>query len=206
MTLQASPGARSFCVRTPCLDWRSVPAAKAPNPYAAARATTRARATRSTATRRDVERRITRRREASRDAGDALQLLGKDMGRGGRDAYKELTRTARALHRDTQRTNRRMLKDFDKLRAAVTPSATARRSSTRHIAFRRHPHRGRVTPVDQRGELRPRGLDRECNHRLGGLATAALERQRDHTRALCANSKRWAGSLVIDQWRRWGCR
>ena len=96
----------------------------------AARSTKRASVSGSTATRREVERQIARVETLLDDVGDALQLLGKDMGRGGQDAYQELTRTVRALRRDAQRTNRRMLKDFDKLRAAVTPSGTARRSST----------------------------------------------------------------------------
>ena len=81
------------------------------------------------ATRRDVERQIARVEKALGDAGDALQLLAKDMGRGAEDAYKELVRTAKALRRDAQRTNKRMLKDFDKLRGALTPSGTPRRSS-----------------------------------------------------------------------------
>jgi len=80
------------------------------------------------AARRDIERRIARVEKLLEDAGEALQLLAKDLGRGGQDAYKELTRTVRALQRDAQRTNKRMLKDFDKLRVAVTPSDSTRRS------------------------------------------------------------------------------
>ena len=86
------------------------------------------------ATRRDVERQIARVERLLGDAGDALQLLGKDMGRGAGDAYKELVRTAKALRRDAQRTNKRMLKDFDKLRVALTPSGATRRSSRRTTA------------------------------------------------------------------------
>jgi hypothetical protein len=91
------PLCAKLCVGKSCLDWRSrarsqKPATRPP----AARAITRAPAARSTATRRDVERRITRVEKLLDDGGDALQLLGTDMGRGGRDAYKELTRTARA--------------------------------------------------------------------------------------------------------------
>jgi hypothetical protein len=106
------PAARKTTTRTP-----------------AARSTKSAPASRSAATRREVERRIARLDKLLDDAGEALHLLGKDMGRGGQDAYKELTRSAKALRRDAQRTNKRMLKDFDKLRAAVTPSRTPRRSS-----------------------------------------------------------------------------
>jgi len=73
-------------------------------------------------TRRDVERQIARVEKLLGDAGEALELLARDMGRGAEDAYKELVRTAKALRRDAQRTNKRMLKDFDKLRGALTPS------------------------------------------------------------------------------------
>jgi hypothetical protein len=60
--------------------------------------------------------------------------LGKDLGRGGQSAYKDLTQMLRALRRDAQRTNRNMLKDFDKLRSAVTPGAATRRSSAKTTA------------------------------------------------------------------------
>jgi hypothetical protein len=100
----------------------------------AARSTNGAPASRSAATRREVERRVARVEKLLEDAGEALQLLGKDLGRGAGDAYKELTRTARALRRDAQRTNQRMLKDFDKLRAAVTPSGTTGRQATRRAS------------------------------------------------------------------------
>jgi hypothetical protein len=81
-----------------------------------------------------VERQIARVERLLGDAGDALQLLGKDMGRGAGDAYKELVRTAKAQRRDAQRTNKRMLKGFDKLRVALTPSGATRRSSRRTTA------------------------------------------------------------------------
>ena len=100
----------------------------------AARSTTVAPAARSAATRRELERRVARVEKLLEDAGEALALLGKDLGRGAGDAYKELTRTARALRRDALRTNQRVLKDFDKLRAAVTPSATTRRPAKRRAS------------------------------------------------------------------------
>jgi len=108
------PAARKTTARTP-----------------AARSANGAPASRSAATRRELERRVARVEKLLEDVGEALQLLGKDMGRGAGDAYKELTRTARALRRDAQRTNKRMLKDFDKLRTAVTPSGTTKRQATR---------------------------------------------------------------------------
>jgi hypothetical protein len=97
------------------------------------------------ATRRDVERQIARVEKLLGDAGDALQLLGKDMGRGAEDAYKELVRTAKALRRDAQRTNKRMLKDFDKLRSALTPSGATRRSSRKTTATAATVVRGRAS-------------------------------------------------------------
>jgi len=107
-----------------------MPAAKKPTtPKSAARSRNGTPAASRAATRRDVERQVARVEKLLGDAGDALQLLAKDMGRGTEDAYKELVRTAKALRRDAQRTNQRMLKDFDKLRGALTPSGTTRRSS-----------------------------------------------------------------------------
>jgi hypothetical protein len=95
-----------------------------------ARSSTRSGQSRTTATRREVERRIARFEKHLDDASEALQLLGKDIGRGGQDAYKEVTKALQALRRDAQKTNRNLLKDFDKLRDAVTPSRSTRRSST----------------------------------------------------------------------------
>ena len=119
-----------LCPLTPSFE-RDMPAAKKPTtrtPPARSRngTPTASRA----ATRRDVERQVTRVEKLLGDAGDALQLLAKDMGRGAEDAYQELVRTAKALRRDAERTNKRMLKDFDKLRGALTPSGATRRSSS----------------------------------------------------------------------------
>ena len=133
-----------------------MPAAKKP-----ATATSSARSRNGTpaasrpTTRRDVERQIARVEKLLGDAGDALQLLGKDMGRGAGDAYKELVRTAKALRRDAQRTNKRMLKDFDKLRDALTPPV-------RRDARRAQPHplvvpEKRTHGVRRQPRLGPRG-------------------------------------------------
>jgi hypothetical protein len=108
-----------------------MPAAKKPTTRSAAgRSTSRSPASTATATRREVERQIARVEKLLDDAGDALQMLGKDVGRGSQAAYKELTKTMKALRRDAQKANRTLLKDLDALRAAVTPSGTPRRSST----------------------------------------------------------------------------
>jgi hypothetical protein len=100
----------------------------------AARARDGAAPSRSPATRRELQRRVVRVEKLLDDAGEALQLLSKDMGRGAGDAYKELTRSARALRRDAQRTNKRTLQDFDKLRAAVTRSGTTGGQATRRAS------------------------------------------------------------------------
>jgi hypothetical protein len=81
-----------------------------------------------------VERQIARFEKLLDDAADALQSLSKHMGRGAQDAYKQLTKTMKALRRDAAKTNRDLLKDFDTLRAADTRSGTAQRSSTRTTA------------------------------------------------------------------------
>jgi hypothetical protein len=70
------PAARKTTTRTP-----------------AARLTSGAATTRSAATRRELERRVARVEKLLEDAGEALHLLGKDLGRGAGDAYRELTRT-----------------------------------------------------------------------------------------------------------------
>jgi hypothetical protein len=91
------------------------PAARATNAVRARASTTKA------ATRREVEQSITRFEKRLDDANDALQALGNHLGRGAQSSYKEVTATLRALRRDAAKTNKQALKDFDKLRTAVTP-------------------------------------------------------------------------------------
>src|SRR6185437_5343584 len=80
----------------------------------------------SSATRREVEQSIARFEKRLDDANDALQTLGKHLGRGAQSSYKEVTTALRALRRDAAKTNKQALKDFDKLRQALTKaSATA---------------------------------------------------------------------------------
>jgi len=112
-----------------------MPAAKRAPAKASSRAGTRTPPVRSAATRREVERQIARFEKHLDDAGEALALLGKDMGRGAQDAYREMRRTLTALRRDARKTNRSVLKDFDKLRAAVAPPRGPGRPSTRGGAF-----------------------------------------------------------------------
>jgi hypothetical protein len=133
-----------------------MPAARKTTPRRpAARSTSGVPASRSATTRRELERRVARVEKLLEDVGEALQLLGRDRGRGAGDAYKELTRTARALRRDAQRTNQRMLKDFDKLRAAVTPSGTTKREATKR-APRSSATRTATGPTRSTRATRPR--------------------------------------------------
>jgi hypothetical protein len=91
----------------------------------------RARAASTTAaTRREVEQSIARFEKRLDDANDALQTLGKHLGRGAQGSYKEVTAALRSLRRDALKTNKQALKDFDKLRTALTQSnASSSRSS-----------------------------------------------------------------------------
>ena len=79
----------------------------------------------SAATRREVEQSIARFEKRLDDANDALKTLGSHLGSGARGSYKEVTTALTALRREAAKTNKQALKDFDKLRAAVTRKAPA---------------------------------------------------------------------------------
>jgi hypothetical protein len=74
----------------------------------------------SAATRREVEQSIARFEKRLDEANDALKTLGGHLGSGARGSYKEVTSALTALRRSATRTNKQALKDFDKLRAALT--------------------------------------------------------------------------------------
>jgi hypothetical protein len=77
-----------------------------------------------------VEQSITRFEKRLDDANDALSTLGKHLGRGATSSYKEVTAALRALRREAAKTNKQALKDFDKVRGAITKSnASSSRSS-----------------------------------------------------------------------------
>jgi hypothetical protein len=77
-----------------------------------------------------VEQSITRFEKRLEDANDALSTLGKHLGRGATSSYKEVTAALRALRREAAKTNKQALKDFDKVRGAITKSnASSSRSS-----------------------------------------------------------------------------
>jgi hypothetical protein len=94
-------------------------------------------AARSTATRREVEQSIARFEKRLDEANDALKTLGGHLGTGARGSYKEVSAALVALRRNASKTNKQALKDFDKLRSALTKanasagsSRTARASSS----------------------------------------------------------------------------
>jgi len=73
-----------------------------------------------------VEQSITRFEKRLEEANDALKTLGGHLGSGARGSYKEVTAALTALRRNAARTNKQALKDFDKLRAALThPGASS---------------------------------------------------------------------------------
>ena len=89
----------------------------------------------SAATRREVEQSIARFEKRLDDANDALKTLGGHLGGGAKGSYKEVTATLTALRREAAKTNKQALKDFDKLRTALTQKAsTASRTNSRSKA------------------------------------------------------------------------
>jgi hypothetical protein len=87
-------------------------------------------AARSSATRREVEQSIARFEKRLDEANDALKTLGGHLGSGARGSYKEVTAALAALRRNAAKTNKQALKDFDKLRSALT-GTSASAGSTR---------------------------------------------------------------------------
>ena len=82
------------------------------------------------ATRREVEQSIARFEKQLDGANDALKTLGTHLGRGAHSSYKEVTTALTALRREASKTNKQALKDFDKLRVAVTRKPAAAKAST----------------------------------------------------------------------------
>jgi hypothetical protein len=132
----SKPAART--ASKPAARTASKPAARsAAKPAARATRAVRARASAtSAATRREVEQSITRFEKRLDEANDALATLGKHLGRGAQSSYKEVTSTLRTLRRDAAKTNKQALKDFDKVRAALTPSKGSSSRSTRSSSAR----------------------------------------------------------------------
>jgi hypothetical protein len=89
----------------------------------------RAASTRA-ATRREVEQSIARFEKRLDESNDALKTLGTHLGRGAQGSYKEVTAALAALRREATKTNKQALKDFDKLRSAVTRKPAAAKSNS----------------------------------------------------------------------------
>lgn len=98
------------------------PAARASRATKAVRA--RASSTKQ-ATRREVEQSIARFEKRLDDASDALKTLGTHLGRGAQGSYKDMTSALASLRREATKTNKQALKDFDKVRAALTQKVPA---------------------------------------------------------------------------------
>jgi hypothetical protein len=86
-------------------------------------------AARSSATRREVEQSIARFEKRLDEANDALKQLGGHLGSGARGSYKDVTAALTALRRSAAKTNKAALKDFDKLRGALTKTSSSSGSS-----------------------------------------------------------------------------
>jgi predicted nucleic acid-binding Zn-ribbon protein len=105
---------------------------------AARRPTARIATPSSAATRRQVERATARFEKALEDAGVALSALGKDVEKGSQTAYREMAKAVKALQSNAKKTNKQVLKDLEKLAAAVTQSKpAASRTAARKPAARK---------------------------------------------------------------------
>ena len=113
------------------------PARRSATKKTAARASSAGKAVRAraastrAATRREVEQSIARFEKQLDGANDALKTLGTHLGRGAQGSYKEVTTALVALRREASKTNKQALKDFDKLRSAVTHKPAAAKSNSR---------------------------------------------------------------------------
>jgi DNA-binding protein HU-beta len=107
------------------------PARRSATKKSAARASSATKAVRARAastkqaTRREVEQSIARFEKRLDDANDALKTLGTHLGRGAQGSYKEVTSALSSLRREAARTNKEALKDFDKVRTALTQKVPA---------------------------------------------------------------------------------
>jgi hypothetical protein len=73
-------------------------------------------------------------------AQKALGEIQGDLGRGGRDIVKNVSRLLKDARRDTAKLNRALVKDIGQLGRALTPgtnSGTARKSPTKRTATKR---------------------------------------------------------------------
>jgi len=124
----------------------------------------------SSATRREVEQSIARFEKRLDDANDALQALGKHLGRGAQSSYKEVTAALRTLRRDASKTNKAALKEFDKLRGAVTQ---ARASSSRSTASKSRAASGTARSTSRSTASRASGSRASTSRASGSRAKAS---------------------------------
>jgi hypothetical protein len=107
------------------------PARRSATKKTAARASSATKAVRARAastrqaTRREVEQSIARFEKRLDDANDALKTLGTHLGRGAQGSYKDVTSALASLRREAAKTNKQALKDFDKVRTALTQKVPA---------------------------------------------------------------------------------
>src|SRR5205085_2256925 len=95
------------------------------------RRTSSARTSTPASVRRQAERTIKRLDKSLDEAQTALRALGKDLGKSGKEAYKDVEGLMRNLRRDAGKANRRAIQDLDKLQKALRQSPTTRRSTSR---------------------------------------------------------------------------
>ena len=82
--------------------------------------------------RREVQRAISSFEKAIEDANGALQALARSAGKDAKDRYRELTKSLTAVRRDAKRHNAKLIREFDKLKGAVSaPVSKARGTVTR---------------------------------------------------------------------------
>ena len=145
------------------------PAARASSTSAAKGVRARAAST-SAATRREVEQSIARFEKRLDDANDAFKTLGTHLGRGAQSSYKEVGTALTALRREAAKTNKQALKDFDKLRAAVTRKAPAGAKSNSPAKTSAAP--AKTSSGSSRSSARPTAT-RSTASRSSGRSTAS---------------------------------
>src|ERR1700737_1378594 len=91
----------------------------------------------SAATRRQLERAAKRLEKSLEESQAALQALGQDLGHGGRAQYKLLGEAARDMRQEATKPHKQLMKDLEKLAAAVSTVAAKKPAATRKTAATR---------------------------------------------------------------------
>ncbi len=74
----------------------------------------------SAASRREMERAIKRFEKSIEDANGALQSLASGASKDAKGGYRELSKSLTAVRRDAQKHNANLIKEFDKVKGAVS--------------------------------------------------------------------------------------